>query len=180
MRARIPLLLAVLISIGALCLGLSSFELVNAEDEIPRKGTVAPDFTLRDTKGALHRLSQYRGKVVLLVMGFYGEYCGPCNIQMPSIQILHDRFSGKGLIVLGVGTLGNESLEKILEFAEENNITFPLLPDHERTVAKSYKVKTMPHTFVIDVSGRVVTRIFGARDWEAPEAIEYISATLKP
>jgi len=115
-----------------------------------------------------------------LVMGFYGAGCGPCNAQMPSIQMLHEKFSGKGLIVLGVGTLGNESLEKLLEFAEEKNITFPLFPDYERTVAKSYGIKTMPHTFVIDTNGRVVRRILGARDWEAPEGMEIIGATLKP
>src|SRR5262249_23966972 len=63
----------------------------------PKVGDAAPDWALKDAAGTEHKLSDYRGKVV--VLDFWATWCGPCMAAMPGVQALHEKFRGKGVEV---------------------------------------------------------------------------------
>ena len=91
-----------------------------------------------------------RGKVVLL--DFWGTWCMPCVEKMPQVQALHEKYQDKGLVVIGVHTA--QAAETCEEFAEKNNITFPLVLDTGKT-AEHYAVSGWPSYILIDKTGRV-------------------------
>ena len=122
----------------------------------PAKGEPAPDFRLSALDGSPWRLSELRGKVVLL--NFWATWCGPCRKELPSLESLHQRFSKDGLAVLGVS---DEKADEVLEFLAEKGITYPTLNDHNAEVFQRYHVTAIPTTLIIGPDGRLRKRIEG-------------------
>ena len=122
----------------------------------PAKGEPAPDFRLPALDGSLRRLSELRGKVVLL--NFWATWCGPCRKELPSLESLHQRFSKDGLAVLGVS---DEKADEVRGFLEGKGITYPTLNDHYAEVFRRYHVTAIPTTLIIGPDGRLRERIEG-------------------
>lgn len=125
------------------------------------KGQAAPDFELVDLEGKTVKLSDYRGKAVLL--NFWATWCPPCKIEMPWFVDLQQKYGPEGLVVLGVAMddSGKDSIEK---FAKEMNLNYTVLLGKE-SVAQIYgNVEFLPATFYIDRQGKVVDRVFGLVD----------------
>jgi peroxiredoxin/outer membrane lipoprotein-sorting protein len=122
------------------------------EAEQSRLPYPAPDFSLPDLAGETVKLSDLRGKVV--VMDFWATWCGPCRVSLPYIQKLHDDLKGQGVVVLGID-LG-EDAKTVLGFAEKNKMTFRVLLDEEDKISSLYRVSAIPHTVVVDQKGQVV------------------------
>lgn len=119
----------------------------------------APDFDLEMLDGKRVRLSDFRGKPVLL--NFWASWCGPCRRELPLITKLHRELEGKGLVVLG---LNDELKSTARKFANENGLSFPTLYDAGAKVSRSYRVKAIPSAFLIDAEGKVVRFVRGSRD----------------
>ena len=122
----------------------------------PAEGEPAPDFALSGLDGTHWRLSELRGKTVLL--NFWATWCGPCRKELPHLEKLHQRFSGDGLVVLGVS---DEKADESRAFLEEHGITFPTLNDDAAEVFRRYRVTAIPTTLVIGPDGRLRERIEG-------------------
>jgi len=114
-------------------------------------GKQAPDFTLRSDQGDNKKLSEYRGKVVLI--NFWASWCGPCQQELPKLaelRQLHDEYDFE-LLAVNI----DEEPEKALRLANKLGINFPVLFDEEKRVSKLYDIDAMPMTILIDRNGDV-------------------------
>jgi thiol-disulfide isomerase/thioredoxin len=118
----------------------------------------APEFELKDADGKTVRLSDYKGKVVLL--DFWATWCGPCKIEMPWFVELQKEYGPQGFQIVGVA-MDDSSTEDITKFVREMGINYPVLLGKEE-VGQSYGgVNALPTSFFIDRDGKLVAREFG-------------------
>jgi thiol-disulfide isomerase/thioredoxin len=115
----------------------------------PRKGFLAPDFTLVTLDGTTVQLSDLRGRPVLI--NFWASWCGPCRAEMPHIEAAYEAHSDEGLIVLGIDQL--ESPPLVADFVEEFNLTFPIPLDRDGLVSEAYRARALPTSFFVDANG---------------------------
>jgi len=127
-------------------------------------GSAAPDFALDGLDGARHRLSDLRGKVV--VLDFWATWCGPCRKSMPLVQKTHDAYRDRPVAIWGVNLEPREQLEQIRSFAAANRIGFPILLGGKmgNGLDVPYQVTGIPTTFVIDKQGVIRFRHIGYRE----------------
>jgi thiol-disulfide isomerase/thioredoxin len=120
-------------------------------------GNLAPDFELQTLDGKNLKLSDLRGKAVLL--NFWATYCGPCKIEMPWFVELQKEYGPQGFQIVGVAN-DDASTADIAKFAKEMGINYPILIGKD-SVSDSYKVSVLPTTFFLDRDGKLIAREFG-------------------
>ena len=120
-------------------------------------GNVAPDFVLQTLDGKNLKLSDFRGRAVLL--NFWATYCGPCKIEMPWFVELQKEYGPQGFQIVGVAN-DDASTADIAKFAKEMGINYPILIGKD-SVSDSYKVSVLPTTFFLDRDGKLIAREFG-------------------
>lgn len=125
------------------------------------------DFALPDLKGQTHRLSDYRGKWV--VVNYWATWCPPCLDEIPELEVFHDAHKDSDAVVLGVN-LEDIGLEQLHTFVEEQFISYPILVDQPRARTELGIVPGMPTTYVVSPSGEVVARQVGPITKEMLEA----------
>ena len=111
----------------------------------------APDFTLRQQGGGALRLGEQRGRVVLV--NFWASWCGPCRLELPQLNRLHEAYRGAGLVLLGVNV--DEDPQAAAEVARRQGLRFPVLLDSDKAVVRRWDLGSMPATVLIDRDGRV-------------------------
>jgi len=131
------------------------------------RGSRAPEIGLRDTSGRPVRLSQLRGKVVLV--DFWASWCGPCGEEMPFLERLHDRYADQGLVIIAVNIDNEEA--NMRRFLRRTPVSFRVVHDGRHRVADRYNPPRMPSSFLIDQRGVVRYVHEGFRASDAP-AIE--------
>ena len=124
----------------------------------PVVGAPAPDFTLQDTGGAAVSLSGQKGKVVLV--NFWATWCGPCRLEMPAMQQRYSTYKDQGFVVLAVDY--DEPLADVSAFAQELNLTFPILLDPGANVNNLYRIVGYPTSFFVDREGKITRLHLGA------------------
>lgn len=130
-------------------------------------GQVAPDFSVEMLDGRTIKLSELRGKVVMLC--FWATWCPPCRQEMAHLQEgVIDHFAGKDLVVLPISR--GEKREVVEKFIADNGYTFGVGLDPERAIYDMYASNFVPRTFIINKAGRVVYRVAGY-DEETAEAV---------
>jgi peroxiredoxin len=134
----------------------------------------APPLELTDANGKAHRLSDYRGKVVLL--NFWATWCEPCRDELPSIERLRSALAGKPFVVLAVQMGG--STRTAQDVAEKLGLRFPLLLDRDSTVTAAWGVKILPASFLIRPDGKVAFSHVGELDWSGPEERRKVESLL--
>ncbi len=137
---------------------VSALGLLGMAGRPPLVGGPAPEITLKDLQGQEIRLSDLRGKIVLL--NFWATWCKPCKDEMPAMQASYDKLRGQGLVVLAVNEL--EDTEKVIEHVRSHGHTFPVVMDHDNRVANRYGVVGLPASFIVDRQGIVREQIVGS------------------
>ena len=188
-RARHPqsavrkwLVTAALSSILTVALALAPVDPTRGQDlqdglSVAYGNPPAPPLTLEDIDGRVHRLSDSRGKVI--VVNFWATWCPPCVAEMPAIQRMYDALGDEGVRVLAVNA--GESAQDIRSFVKdfEPALTFPLLRDPKGDTFEQWRVLGLPHTFIVDRSGRLAYTAAGARQMDSPHIMERLRALLE-
>jgi thiol-disulfide isomerase/thioredoxin len=121
-------------------------------------GNVAPDFELPALDGKNLKLSNLRGKAVLL--NFWATWCGPCKVEMPWFVELQKEYGAQGFQIVGVA-MDDASTEEIAKFVKEMGVNYPILIGKE-SVGESYGgVGVLPTTFFLNRDGKLIAREFG-------------------
>lgn len=165
-RGRTSVLTAFLLAVGLL---------LTPSVQAGPDGSPAPGFTLETPDGKTLSLEDFRGRYLLV--NFWATWCGPCKMEMPSLEALHRRFGSHKLTVLGISNdlFGNRVVEP---FVKAHNLTFPIVLDPKQEVSKRFGVHSLPTTFLIDPQGRILGVLSGAEDWSKPETIAYFADLL--
>ncbi len=122
------------------------------------QGKPAPDFSLSSLDGKTLKLSDYRGKAILL--NFWATWCEPCKIEMPWFVELQKQYGPKGLQVLGVA-MDDTDPKDIVDFAHKMGVNYPIAVGKEAVGDQYGGIPYLPSTFYIDRDGRVVDRVYG-------------------
>jgi len=118
----------------------------------------SPDFELPALDGSRVRLSEHRGKNVVLI-DFWATFCEPCLLAMPHLDELYKKYRDRGFVVLGVSIDGSGSAAKVRGEVQKLGVTFPILLDQETQVVALYNPRTSaPYSVLIDRDGRIVKR----------------------
>ena len=153
---RVLVLAVLVIGFGALLL------LVRAASSPQR---TAPDFVLPDINGQIVRLSQLKGKVVLL--NVWATWCPPCRKEMPTMETLYKKMQSVDFVMLAASE-DVDGKSTVLPYRQEGGFTFPILLDENGEVGKKYGVTGYPETFIIDRQGNIVYHHIGYNDWSHP------------
>jgi peroxiredoxin len=117
------------------------------------------DFELPGLDGKTHRLSDYRGKWVLV--NYWATWCPPCLEELPELEVFHNNHKDRDAVVLGV-SMERIKEERLREFVEDQFLSFPILMTPPVMKTELGKVPGLPTSFLIDPSGEVVAKQVGS------------------
>lgn len=133
---------------------------VSVGSQVPPFSAVTVDGTNR-TK----TLADYKGKVVLV--NVWATWCGPCRVEMPSIEKLHREFGPQGLAVIGISIDLPGMDAEIRAYAKELDLTFEVLHGDRDAIQKAYQITGYPETFIVGREGTIRKKVIGAADWSS-------------
>jgi len=124
-----------------------------ASSQAQEAGSVPPDFSAKDTAGKAVKLSDLRGKVVLL--DFWATWCPPCRVEVPNLITIFRQFRDKNFVLISVSL--DQDLEAARAFVREKEMDWVHIIDVDagRQIAEKYQVAYIPSTFVIGRSGKI-------------------------
>lgn len=130
-------------------------------------GSKAPGFTAvtLDSPAQEKSFSAYRGQVVLL--NVWATWCGPCRVEMPSMEALHQALGPKGLKIVAVSVDEAGFEQQIRDFVQQYRLTFDILYDPAGDIRKTYQTTGYPETFIIGKDGLIRRKLIGATDWNS-------------
>jgi cytochrome c biogenesis protein CcmG/thiol:disulfide interchange protein DsbE len=115
------------------------------------RGVAAPDFDLPDVDGAMVKLSDFKGKVVLV--NFWATWCAPCEIETPWFVEFDEKYGKEGLQVVGI-SLDEEGVEPVKKFMEKYDIEYTIVMGDENTAQDFGGVIGLPTSFIVDQEGK--------------------------
>lgn len=133
----------------------------------------APGWTLPDLDGKSFKLADHAGKVV--VLDFWGTWCGPCRQELPVFQMMYQKYKDKGVVFYGVNweraAPGADPRQGVRDYMAKNSLDFPVVTDYDRVAQTAYEIEAFPTVFLIDKSGKIRYRNVGVA-----QGIEHILA----
>jgi cytochrome c-type biogenesis protein len=141
----------------------------------PRAGDLAPDFVLPKLDGSVQKLSNYRGKPVLV--NLWATWCPPCIAEMPLLDAIVRDYSPRGLVVLGVA--GDDDAARVREFVAERAPAFEVLLDPGGTVGTQYGITGYPETFLVDRDGKLTAKFIGPLPSDAGSLAPAVSQAIE-
>ncbi|WAC08818.1 MAG: TlpA disulfide reductase family protein [Thermodesulfobacteriota bacterium] len=138
----------------------------------------APELNLTDLNGNTFKLSDHRGKVIIL--NFWALWCPPCQIEIPYLVALYDKYKDNGLIILGIA-IGSGNDKKIKEKAKEWGIDYPVINGDEfSSIQKNFReVRAIPNSYLINQEGKFFKNYVGFSTTTSIELEKDIKTLLK-
>jgi thiol-disulfide isomerase/thioredoxin len=169
-RKRIAIGLVVVALVIAVAAGMKSG--LTMEFKPVGVGVDAPDFSVvtLDSVPRKKTLDDYKGQVLLI--NLWATWCGPCRVEMPSIESLHRDYGAKGLRIIAISVDDPGTDAEIRSFVKEYGITFEVLHDtggQEGKVSRDYQTSGYPETLIIGRDGIIRKKLLGAHNWNSPE-----------
>jgi len=131
-------------------------EEVRLKSASQRKAT--PDFTLKDSTGATVKLSDYRGKVVLL--NFWATWCGPCKVEIPWFMDFQKTYKDRDFAVLGV-SMDEGGWDDVKPYIDQHKINYRVLLGNDEVSHLFGSIDSLPTTLIIDREGRIASMHLG-------------------
>lgn len=147
---------------------VSGYAEINMAAGTQQTRPTAPAFELFDMRGELHRLSDNKGKIV--IVNFWAVWCAPCRKEIPSMNRALKALENENIELLAIN-VGDEK-EAIEAFRNEYSMNFPVLMDKSGVVSQLWQVTAFPLTFIINAQGQIVDRIVGAREWDEIDMLD--------
>lgn len=126
-------------------------------------GKTASDFELVSLYGETIKLSDFKGKVIIL--DFWATWCPPCRKEIPHFVKLHNEYKDKGVVIIGI-SLDREGPEKVKMFCEGMNVTYPVVMGNSKIVKDYGGIRGIPTTFIINKKQKIVKKIVGYTSYE--------------
>ena len=143
----------------------------------PAAPQAVPDLSFTSADGKPHRLSEWRGKVVLL--NLWATWCAPCKVEMPSLDRLQAKLGGDAFAVLAL-SVDRTGIGKPAEFFSGNNIShLAVYNDSESEATAALRASGLPVSVVLDSQGREAGRLTGPADWDSPATIAKLEEFIK-
>lgn len=133
------------------------YQLSRQNLEQPTEG-LAPDFTFETFDGQTHKLSDFRGKVV--VLNFWASWCAPCRSEAPELQAAWEHYQETGQEVVFIGIAYADNGVRSMAYLEEFGITYLNAPDLGTRISETYRIQGVPETFIINKEGEIVQFIY--------------------
>jgi thiol-disulfide isomerase/thioredoxin len=137
----------------------------------------APGFQLSGRDGKKIDLAQFKGQVVMI--NFWGSYCGPCRTEMPLLEDIYKKYKPMGFTLLAVNVEADSSAAEKWLGKLAKPVTFPVALDTESKVSKLYNVDSMPSTVIVDRKGNVRFRHRGYKAGDEDLYLTQIRTMLK-
>ncbi|QKX52913.1 thiol-disulfide oxidoreductase ResA (plasmid) [Planococcus glaciei] len=167
MRTAILLVLA-----GAI--GFTLYNNATKENrEVLQVGDPAPDFKLTDLNGEEHQLSDYKGQGVFV--NFWGTWCKPCEKEFPLMERQYQVYKDQGVQILAVNIAQSDF--EVKQYAEQRDLTFPIVIDKNKSVMEAYNIIPLPTTLLVNAEGNIEKIITGEM---SEEDIQSYMEQIKP
>ena len=143
---------------------------------MPVENSPAPEVIVNSLKGVPLKLSDLKGKVVLL--NFWATWCPPCRSEIPSMMKLGATMAGKPfqMIAVSIDEGGRPDIES---FFQTSGFNLPAYTDPDNRAAKTYGITGVPETFIIDRQGIIVKKVIGPMEWDSPEVTAFFEKLMK-
>jgi thiol-disulfide isomerase/thioredoxin len=139
-------------------------------------GAILREARMRGLNGPDRQLSQYRGKALLI--NVWASWCGPCRMEMGSLERLAWREEGRRFAVIGISTDDSEPAAK--RYLQQSNATLNHYIDRALELENMLGAERLPLTVLVDARGQVLGKYYGAREWDSAEAAQWLTKTLRP
>jgi cytochrome c biogenesis protein CcmG, thiol:disulfide interchange protein DsbE len=136
-------------------------------------GDVAPDFALQTLTGETMRLSDFRGKPV--IVNFWTTWCPPCKKEMPDMEKFYQHYHSE-VGLLAVHLTSQDTVENAKSFINDYQLSFPVVLDKKQKVLKKYQIQTIPTSYIIDGDGVIRKKMIGPMTYKQ---MEEITASLR-
>jgi thiol-disulfide isomerase/thioredoxin len=164
--------------LAAFLLIIEPFAVANPEtvnQEAKTQAVAAPQFALKDLKGRVARLADYKGKVLLI--NFWATWCAPCRAEMPDLAKLQKEYERRGLQIIGIAHPPFKG-QTVRRMAKQLKVNYPILLGTPGVSAEYGVSDVLPVTFVVDRDGKIRARILGIL--EAEEFEQSVEPLLEP
>jgi cytochrome c biogenesis protein CcmG/thiol:disulfide interchange protein DsbE len=130
-------------------------------------GEAAPEFTLHTVDGKSYRMSELKGRPV--IVDFWATWCAPCKSSMPHLSAIQSRYRNRGLVVIGLST-DDDDARAVRRFADRLGVTFSLAVEDDRVLDAFGPIRGLPTTVYISRHGEIVRRVTGYIDAETMDS----------
>lgn len=131
-------------------------------------GDTAPDFALKTLDDEQIRLSQLRGKPVMI--NFWATWCPPCRQEMPELEKFYETHK-QHVELLSVHLTSQDRRDKVGPFIQQYSLTFPVVLDEKGKILKLYNIQTIPTTYILDGNGVIRKKVIGPMTYKQMQEI---------
>lgn len=133
-----------------------------------------PDFSLTDIKGREIRLSDFKGKVV--IVNFWASWCAPCVTEFPSLLELVRLFPDRLILLAVSADRSKEDMLRFLQAFEVNEPNLHVLWDKNMKVMNGFGTEVLPESYIIGKDGRLIRKVVGVDDWSSADARSFFKS----